>query len=360
MNEAAYSLRALGRQTEALEPTRAGLAMRVKQKAWANAARDALNLSELELTMGGVAGAVRNAEQSVTYADRSGNEGLQIVMRTTHANALHEAGRRAEAEALFREAEGMQAEHQPSHPLLYSVRGFYYCDLLLTEAERVAWRTLLATGRGEEANAEDRSTAATSVASCRAISERAAQTLKWVTTQNWLLDIALDRLTLGRAAHYGAVLESTEERRGLTSAATELDAAADGLRGSGYQNHIPGGLLTRAWCSCVAATRHRLLNRQKQAVEGETSAQRNLDDAWEIAERGPIPLLLADIHLYRARLFHAATPYPWAADLDGHARGPLDDLAEARRLIEKHGYWRRKDELEDAEAAARDWPRSIT
>ena len=35
-------------------------------------------------------------------------------------------------------------------------------------------------------------------------------------------------------------------------------------------------------------------------------------------------------------------------------------LAEARRLIEKHGYWRRKEELEDAEAAARDWPPAIT
>jgi hypothetical protein len=27
----------------------------------------------------------------------------------------------------------------------------------------------------------------------------------------------------------------------------------------------------------------------------------------------------------------------------------LTDLGEAQRLIEKHGYWRRKEELEDAE-----------
>jgi hypothetical protein len=33
------------------------------------------------------------------------------------------------------------------------------------------------------------------------------------------------------------------------------------------------------------------------------------------------------------------------------ARGPRDDLAEARRLIFKHGYLRRKEELEDAEEA---------
>jgi hypothetical protein len=30
---------------------------------------------------------------------------------------------------------------------------------------------------------------------------------------------------------------------------------------------------------------------------------------------------------------------------------PQKDLVEARRLIEKHAYWRRKEELEDAELA---------
>ena len=31
-------------------------------------------------------------------------------------------------------------------------------------------------------------------------------------------------------------------------------------------------------------------------------------------------------------------------------------LVRARDLVEKHGYWRRKEELEDAEAAAVGWP----
>ncbi|MGB8899360.1 MAG: hypothetical protein WCC90_09135 [Methylocella sp.] len=68
----------------------------------------------------------------------------------------------------------------------------------------------------------------------------------------------------------------------------------------------------------------------------------------EIAERGPMPLFMADIHLHRARLFGLSKDrpanYPWTS--------PQHDLAEARQLIEKHGYWRRKEELEDAEAAA--------
>ena len=56
-----------------------------------------------------------------------------------------------------------------------------------------------------------------------------------------------------------------------------------------------------------------------------------------------MPLFLADIHLHRARLFFREPRYPWES--------PRYDLAEARRLIAKHGYWRRKEELEDAEAA---------
>jgi len=45
-----------------------------------------------------------------------------------------------------------------------------------------------------------------------------------------------------------------------------------------------------------------------------------------------MPLHMADIHLYRARLFFDRA-----------------ELNSARKLIEKHGYWRRKEELEHAE-----------
>ena len=105
-------------------------------------------------------------------------------------------------------------------------------------------------------------------------------------------------------------------------------------------------------CAFTGETHHRLIDPQKQAEGGETSAQGDLDEAWEIAERGPMPLFLADIHLHRARPFHAVTPYPWTS--------PHADLAAARRLIEKHGYGRRKEELGDAEAAARNWPPSVS
>jgi hypothetical protein len=70
---------------------------------------------------------------------------------------------------------------------------------------------------------------------------------------------------------------------------------------------------------------------------------------------------MADIHLYRARLFGGmkdegeGMKYPWDENPDGSPRGPKEDLAAARKLIEQCGYWRRKEELEDAEEAAKNW-----
>ncbi len=383
---AAYNLRALGRLTEALEPRRAALKMRIKQNNWTDAAKSACNLSELELTLGELAGAVEDAEQSVTYADRSGDAFERVSDRTTHAGALHQAGRRAEAEARFREAEQMQAERQPDYPLLYSLGGFEYCDLLLTEAERTAWQTTLECGgstplsdvaerlsftsplSSESANAgavesqkakESGSAASQSGVEppypkgLRAVSQRAATTLDWAVNHFHFgfLSIALDHLTLGRAAFYEAILQESE----ISNLKSQIEMAVAGLRRAGAQEFIVRSLLTRAWLRSLTSAR-----------TGPESAQADLDEAWEIAERGPMPLFIADIHLYRARLFgrpavgergsvgRPATmgdqrsavsdqEYPWES--------VEHDLAEARRLIEKHGYWRRKEELEDAEAA---------
>jgi hypothetical protein len=116
-----------------------------------------------------------------------------------------------------------------------------------------------------------------------------------------------------------------------------------GLRRAGTQDHLPRGLLTRAWLRFVAGDR-----------TGAESAQSDLDEAWEIAERGAMKLFLADIHLYRARLFGMRLPHlPLSLSpplpLSYQWESPQADLAAARKLIESCGYLRRLPELEDAE-----------
>lgn len=321
LNEAANYMRFLGRLTESVEPMRAGLQMRIEEKDWGNAAWSANNLSELELTLGHVSAAVTSGAQSVDFADRSGDAFHRMSKRTAHADALHHAGRRDEARQLFAEAEDLQAERQPYYPRLYALQGFRYCDLLLSEAERQAWRCILKlTTNNEQLK--------TVLASCEDVTERAMEALDIATNGNLsLLTIALDHLTLGRAALYRALFSQSEIRKLRSQIQTHLDASVDGFRQSGNMAYLPNGLLSRAW--------FRFLQ------EDKTGSEADLAEAQDIAERGPMPLFLADVHLIRARLFHD--------------REALKQAEELLKHLQTQGYHRRDEELADALEAATTW-----
>jgi len=298
LTAAGFDLRALGRLAEAVEPIVAGQQNNIAREDWINAAIQAGNLSELHLTLGRVKEAIRFARQSVDYADRSGDAFLRIVMRTALADALHQAGRLDEAEDLFRQAEAMEKDDQPQYPLLYSVQGYRYCDLLL------------GFGRHED------------------VLKRAAQTLEWVTAQNWLLDIGLDHLSLARAALLAA---ESGRASAVAEARTHARAAVDTLRQAGTQHHLPRGLLGRAEVS---------------RFDGRPDdARADLEEAMGIATRdpaGPMKLHMTDIHLAHARLdLDAARPDAARAH-----------LAAARALIAQTGYHRRDAELAALSVAA--------
>jgi hypothetical protein len=174
LNWAGFGLRALGRLREAVKPMQANVEMSVQQENWIEAAKGASNLSELQLTLGDLAAAVSSAAQSVAYADKSGDIAYRMIFRTTHADALHQAGQAALARELFQAAEALQQEHQPDYPRLYSLPGFRYCDLLLAQG-----------GDGDSQSA--------------AVLERAEYALEIAKRNGWLLGTALDQLLLGRA-----------------------------------------------------------------------------------------------------------------------------------------------------------------
>ena len=334
---AGFALRALGRLREAREPLQAGLQMRIQQEKWENAARAANNLSELSLTLGDIPAAVDYARQSVKFADDSGDIGMKVIMRTVQADALYQAGDLPQAQQLFEAAEKMQQKDQPQYPLLYSLRGYLFCDLLL---EQGYFPQVL---------------------------ERANQTLIWVTQQRWLLDISLDNLSLGRANLLQALNSVPAERGGFfTKAAGYLDQAVQGLREAGTQDHSPRGLLARAE-----------LYRETNCF---ADAWRDLAEAQEIAERGEMRLHLADFHLQSAKLFwefkrftaenaedaekiaeeffnalpdnertvEGIPPDSYAALALAKARS---HLATAKQMVEQMGYGRRKPAVAELEKA---------
>jgi len=329
--EAGYNLRAQGRFVEAVSAMRAALRMSEADAHWRNAAIAASNLSQTELLVGNVAAAVATAEQSVVHADRSGNEHQMQTKRVTHADALHAVGKREEAERLFADAERLLQKAQPKYPLLYCVQGYFYCDLFLSKGDHTAARN------------------------------RATRTLEWVRPLKWLLDIALDTLTLGRAnlalaaENAGGQPPVTTARNDARTAGASLDQAVEGLRSSGQSDYLPRGLLARAAF--------------RRSVGDWGGAARDLDEVEEIAEPGPMRLYQCDAALERARLAFAqieafaplnglvdddpAKPaLPNAADAARLREEATQNLATARKLVADCGYHRRDEELAELEDVA--------
>jgi hypothetical protein len=328
LNQVALALRAERRLSEGLQAARAVLRAVVTLKDWSNAASAASILSGGESLAGEVAVALELAEQSIAYADQSGEELQMTSTRAAHAHALHTAGRREEAENLFTDAEGRQKKRQPEYPLLFLFQGYYYCDLLLAKREWAAAR------------------------------DRASRTLQWVRSQNLLLDIARDTLTIGRA-HLGLALASAALPASATTrddagaGHVRLGEAVEGLRSAGQMHQVPLGLLARAAF--------------RRSVGDWDGAARDLDEVEEVAEPGPMRLFLCDMALERARLAFARIeafaplngfiddgppppPQPGADESAKLAQEARDNLATARDLITRCGYHKRDEELAELEA----------
>jgi len=338
LGNAAGSLRAVGRLVEALAPARTYFEWTIQKADWKQAALGLNTISEIELLLGillptsfhgsSVEGAVSSCKQAIAYADRSKDLFIRTALRTMHGNVLLQTGNTRDAGNIFREAEVLQRLRQPKYALLYSVAGAHYCDFLLVDVERAAWRRFT-TPNALIARAERGLPKI-----CGEVKHRATKTLEWSVKRfgnSSLLDVALDHLTLGRIALFMSIFKGVGDGDAtqIHIAKKHLDEAVCTLRRAGYLDYFIRGLLTRAWLRTVTNVR-----------TGPESAQADLDEAWEIAERGPMRLYMVDIYLYRARLFFQEHHYPWES-----ARA---DLMAAEELINACSYHRRDEEIADA------------
>jgi tetratricopeptide (TPR) repeat protein len=361
LNEAGYCLRGLGRLAESVEPLQAGAELAAHVGDLWEAANCVSILSQVFLVLGRIPDAVTLAKQAIAVdtTDQRRAAANHTFLLDDYwrphrrdlgvlADALHQGGARSESTTCFRDAERIQAENEPGFPQLYSSIGFYFTELLMTGLERAAWQAqlrlpdrLVDLGEAERLEAE-------------VVGRSSASLLLVLHGSRNLLDIALNQLALGRVALYADIAgrrrraeDDVRRLRQAISAGAKpeclplvekslladsrelLSSAEQGLRRAGTAHHIPRSVLSHAW-----------LRVREGDLEG---ARAGLDEAWDIAERGPMRLHMADIHLHRARLFFREERYPW--------RSPLDDLAAAEKLIDECGYHRRDEELADAKRA---------
>ncbi len=304
LNWVAYSLRALGRMEEATEALQAGMDLDIVREDWEIAAQSAGTLSEIHLTIGDLAQALAYACQSIDLADRSGAAAWRMATRMWLADGLHQAGQLEEAEDFFLQAEVIQKQRQPKYPLLYSVQGYRYCDLLLAQ------------GKSGE------------------VIIRVKRILKWGVSGTSLLDIAFEQLGLGRAylvqgqrigANALRPYDISARKTSFAQATTYLNRAVDVLRQAGRQDHLPLALLARA-------ALHRELGQSEEA-------RRDLEEALSITTRSGMRRHEADCRLEYARLHLAC----------GEQAAAWESLTRAKEMIEQMGYHRRDGEVAELE-----------
>jgi hypothetical protein len=383
----AQLLAAAGRLREACEVGRAAVSEFNRLGNWMNGLLSATHLSEMELQLGDIQSSLHHAEQAVEFAHRISflrlglqnflfgefSDGLENLKRswkpccpggcenygqarTILAAALLCSGRKDEALRVFAES-GQQTVmvfnelRDGSWHRAQLAEDYYHLDARLVEVERTAWRKFKIDPHLQFATATDASAGlnqemAAFLNCCRELEANVSQpveTLARFGQKPSLHESAFGHLAIARSKLYRAILDdsNTQDRDAtLQSSYEHINAAVEELRRKGHVVELCFGLITRAWLRILTGAR-----------TGPERAQADLDEAWEIAERGPMKLFLADIHLHRARLFFREPEYPWNKHPDGTPRGPKDDLAAAEKLITTCGYHRRDEELADAKRA---------
>jgi hypothetical protein len=205
ISDAAFSLRALGRLRDPVEPMRASAEAYVESKYWTHAAAVYGNFSDLSVDLGDIPEAVPVARQSAAFADRSDEAFQRVTKRITLAYGLHQSGDlSARPTGSLRMRKRIAEEQYPEYPILDGIAGYFYCDLLLDLGQTVE------------------------------VLRRASGSLRRTMGKGSLLSIGVDHLSLGRAYPVGSV-----------EAAHHLDQAVDFLRRAGQLDDLPRAVLAR-------------------------------------------------------------------------------------------------------------------
>jgi tetratricopeptide (TPR) repeat protein len=325
-------LRLVGRLSEALPAERASLESTVLAKDWENSAIGANNLSQAMVLLGDLSAALSVASRAIDYADQASVDKLLIDVRANYGFCLFSLGRFRDAESAFQRSEELQRQLDYTTPFLYTLRGQQYCELLLA--------------KGAFAETYER-----------------AQTMGNIAQKNnWVADVAYDsliafRAQMGRALQNLDALQSSDDAGFVKNADVRINKVIEDSHASGNLEYVTRSILTRAAF--------------RQAMGDWPGAARDLEEAEEIAEPGPMRLFLCDIALARARLslakIEAFAPFHYMPAEENPPEDVALSAAESIQLkseaekqlkiaaeyIAKCGYHRRDEELGELQALLR-------
>jgi hypothetical protein len=338
--EAAHYLGHLGRIKEALEAVRASLstAARVHALMAARADHERMRKStqelltrrvrqaQLQFQVGDLPAALDTARTGLSHTVTFGAVNLYEDFLCILAETLDALGESEEARWAFKQVE-QSYDPQSIINIMHSTSGRAYCKYRLKRPIRLAWRIQMKMTTAGEIRSRDE------LHTVQDVIRHASITRLWADELKMIADRGSDRLTLCEAQLCKVLLQTPSGARpeGIEEAARLADEALPYLQQSSLDSCLDLHC-ARSWVRVVQAN--------------PKDAQSDLDDAWSIAERGPMPLHMARVHLHRARLFPRASSYPWVS--------PKADIEAACRIVERYNFRGFEGELEDAESAVRE------
>ena len=279
-----HRLRSLGRIRESIPPFKKALGIYKKLGNNKEIAIASTNLIEPYLTLGEIQKALKMAEAEIINVKSDEKPDRQLYRVYVYARALHQAGKKQNAQYFFIEAEKLQQQNNPVITYLAKLPGFLYSEFLLED------KSLLENAMN-----------------------RAKESLAVAKAEHSHLFIGLSQLIIGRI--HLCYHKNNEAKRWVNDALFSLRKAND-------LDHLPRGLLARA----------ELYRYEKQFDK----AHKDLEEVLEIARYNGMRLHLTDYHLVMARVLLAEEKLAEAQE----------QVANAAKLITATGYKRRLPELE--------------
>jgi len=132
LNLAGLALFQIGRPKEAEEPLLTGVQINIDAKDWKNASEGYQNLADLQFRTGRLKSSLETAKNSLKMTEKEKYDNHIITSKAYLAWIFHLSGNTKEASNWFREADELQIKIDPDGDRLYSLRGVFYADFLIS------------------------------------------------------------------------------------------------------------------------------------------------------------------------------------------------------------------------------------
>jgi ATP/maltotriose-dependent transcriptional regulator MalT len=194
---------------------------------------------------------------------------------------------------------------------------FWYCELLLDVGEAAANGRMSDVSTSWPGAAGGAASQHTALALFGEAHERARESMQVAEGLGWIIDVALDNLTLGRSALLTAICRESDD---LAEAGRCIDVALAGLQQAGQKHYLARGFLGRA-----------ALRRYRGDLDG---AETDAGEALEIAQSCNMLPFEVDAMIEKCSL-------ELVRKTEGFRERAMECLRKARSVMTDKGYWRR-------------------